>query len=97
MFVRLRLFPPLSDAAGATELTLAVEEEPATLKTVVDALSARFGEGMKRHLYDDEGRIIPSWAVFLNHEIIPLNQPNALGTEIAAGDEFAFILNIAGG
>jgi len=95
MIVRLRLFPPLSDAAGATELTLAVEE-PATLKTVVNALSARFGEEMKRHLYDDEGRIILSWTVFLNHEIIPLNQPNALATEIVAGDELAFILNIAG-
>jgi molybdopterin converting factor small subunit len=96
MIIRLKLFSPLSDAAGATELTLAVEE-PATLKAVVDALSVRFGEEMKRHLYDDENRIIPSWAVFLNHEIIPLNRPNALSTEIAAGDELSFILNIAGG
>jgi molybdopterin converting factor small subunit len=96
MVIRLKLFSPLSDAAGATELSFAVEE-PATLKTVVEALAVRFGEGMKRHLYDDEGRIIPSWAVFLNHEIIPLNKPNALSTEIAAGDELAFILNIAGG
>jgi len=96
MIVRLKLFSPLSDAAGATELTLAVEE-PATLKTVVETLVARFGEEMKRHLYDIEGRIIPSWAVFLNHQIIPLNKPNALNTEIAAGDELSFILNIAGG
>ncbi len=96
MFVRLKLFPPLSDAAGSTELALAVEE-PATLETVVEALVVRFGGVMKRHLYDDEGKIIPSWAVFLNHEIIPLNKPNALSTEIAAGDELSFILNIAGG
>jgi molybdopterin converting factor small subunit len=52
---------------------------------------------MKRHFYDLDGRIIPSWAVFLNHEIIPLNKANALNTEIAAGDELSFILNIAGG
>ncbi len=96
MIVRLKLFSPLSDAAGASELTLALEE-PATLKTVIETLAARFGEKMKRHLYDLEDRVIPSWAVFLNHEIIPLNQPNALSTEIAAGDELSFILNIAGG
>ena len=96
MVIRLKLFSPLSDAAGASELTLAIEE-PATLKTVVDTLIIRFGEGMKRHLYDLDGRIIPSWAVFLNHEIIPLNKPDALRAEIAAGDELSFILNIAGG
>ena len=96
MMIRLKLFSPLSDAAGASELTLALNE-PATLKTVVDTLIARFGEGMKRHLYDLEDRIIPSWAVFLNHEVIPLNQPDALDTEIVAGDELSFILNIAGG
>jgi molybdopterin converting factor small subunit len=96
MIVRLKLYSPLSDAAGTTELILAIEE-PATLKTVVEALVARFGAEMKRHLYDTDGRIIPSWAVFLNNDIIPLNKPNALDTEIAAGDELSFILNIAGG
>jgi molybdopterin converting factor small subunit len=96
MVIRLTLFSPLSDAAGASELTLALEE-PATLQTVIETLIHRFGEGMKRHFYDLEGRIIPSWAVFLNHEIIPLNKPGALHTKIAAGDECSFILNIAGG
>ena len=96
MIIRLKLFSPLSDAAGADELTLALEE-PATLNTVVDTLIARFGETMKRHFYDLEERIIPSWAVFLNQEIIPLNKPDALNTEISAGDELSFILNIAGG
>jgi len=96
MIVRLKLFPPLSDTARATELPLAVEE-PAVLKTVVEALVARFGAEMQRHLYDTEGRIIPAWAVFLNHQIIPLNKPDALNTEILSGDELSFILNIAGG
>lgn len=96
MIVRLKLYSPLSDAARASELTLALQE-PATLQTVVDTLTVRFGERMKRHLYDLDGRIIPSWAVFLNHEIIPLNRPRALETEIAAGDELSFLLNIAGG
>lgn len=96
MIVRLKLYSPLSDAAGTTELILAIEE-PANLNTVVEALVARFGAEMKRHLYDIEDRIIPSWAVFLNNDIIPLNKPNALDTEIAAGDELSFILNIAGG
>ena len=96
MIVRLKLFSPLSEAAGAGELTLALSE-PATLKSVIETLVARFGEGMKRHLYDVDGRVIPSWAVFLNNEVIPLNRPDALKTEIVAGDELAFILNIAGG
>ena len=96
MIVRLKLFSPLSDAAGASELRLALEE-PATLQTVIETLVFRFGEKMRRHLYDLDNRIIPSWAIFLNHEIIPLNRPDALRTKIAAGDELSFILNIAGG
>ena len=96
MIVRLKLFPPLSDAAGTSELALAVEEGN-TLKSVVEALVARFGNTMKRHFYDTEGRIIPSWAAFLNQAIIPFNQPGALDAQIESGDEISFILNIAGG
>ncbi|MBI5967976.1 MAG: hypothetical protein HY882_08990 [Deltaproteobacteria bacterium] len=44
-----------------------------------------------------EGKIIPSWAVFLNKKIIPLNQPQALEVPVGPEDEISFILNIAGG
>ena len=42
MDIRLKLFPPLSDAAGASEFNLTLNDQ-ATLKTVVDALVTRFG------------------------------------------------------
>ena len=71
MEIRLKLFPPLSDAAGASELNLTLSDK-ATLKTVVDALVTRFGNRMKQHLFDRSGRIIPSWAVFLNQKICVL-------------------------
>jgi hypothetical protein len=96
MEIRLKLFPPLSDTAGTSELNLTVGDQ-ATLMTVVEGLVNRFGEGMKKHLFDTEGRIIPSWAAFLNQKIIPLNQPKALEVPVHPQDEVTFILNIAGG
>ena len=96
MEIRLKLFPPLSDAAGASEFDLTLSDQ-ATLKTVVDALVMRFGNRMKQHLFDRSGRIIPSWAVFLNQKIFPLNQPRALEVPVHPRDEVSFILNIAGG
>ena len=96
MNVRLKLYPPLSDAAGSAEIFLEVKEK-ATLGDLVDFLAGRFGAGMKRHLFDTEGRIIPSWAVFLNKKIVSFNQPGALNVPVKEKDEVSFILNIAGG
>jgi len=96
MEIRLKLFPPLSDAAGTSEFNLTLSD-PATLKSVVDALVLRFGNRMKQHLFDRSGRIIPSWTVFLNQGIFPLNQPGALEVPVHPRDEVSFILNIAGG
>ena len=96
MEVRLKLFPPLSDSAGSSELKLVLEDR-ATLRTLVETLVARYGSPMKQHLFDTEGRIIPSWAVFLNQRVVPLNQPGALETPVHPQDEVSFILNIAGG
>lgn len=77
-------------------MSLTVEEQ-ATLVNVVEGLVHRFGQTMREHLFDSEGRIIPSWAVFLNQKIIPLNQPRALETPVHPRDQIAFILNVAGG
>lgn len=96
MDIRLKLFPPLSDAANASEVTLDIKDG-ATIGSVLEALVARFGNGVMRHLFDTEGRIIPSWAVFLNKKIVPLNQPHALEVPVGPEDEVSFILNIAGG
>jgi molybdopterin converting factor small subunit len=96
MQIRLRLFPPLSDAAGTSELDFSLGE-PATLRSVVDGLVHRFGPKMQRCLFDTEGRMIPSWAIFLNQIIVPLNRPRALDTPVHPRDEVSFILNVAGG
>jgi len=96
METRLKLFSPLSEAAGVSELTLTLQGG-ATVQTVVGVLVDRFGDEMKKHLFDTEGRIIPSWAVFLNQRVIMLNQPGALETPVFPQDEITFILNIAGG
>jgi len=94
--LRLKLYPPLSDAAGAVEIILEVKEK-ARLGDVVEALAARYGNGMRRHLFDTEGRIVPSWAVFLNQKVVPFNQPGSLNVPVKETDEVSFILNIAGG
>ncbi len=96
MAIRLKLFPPLSDTAGASEVDLSLEE-PANIGSVIKALVSRFGPTMERHLFDRAGRIIPSWAVFLNRKVYPLNQPQSLEAPVREGDEISFILNIAGG
>jgi molybdopterin converting factor small subunit len=96
MKTRPKLFSPLSEAAGVAELTLTLQDG-ATLKSVVEVLVDRFGDEMRQHLFDTEGRLIPSWAVFLNQRVIMLNQPGALETPVFPQDEITFILNIAGG
>ena len=96
MNVRLNLYPPLSDTAGSAEIILEVKEE-AMIGDVVQALAARFGDAMRRHLFDTEGRIIPSWTAFLKQRIVPFNQPGAMKIPIKEKDEISIILNIAGG
>ena len=96
MTIRLKLFPPLSDTAGVSEMDLTLGD-PADIRSVVDALVSRFGPAMERHLFDRSGKVIPSWAVFLNRKIYPLNQPDSLSARVHAGDDVSFILNIAGG
>jgi molybdopterin converting factor small subunit len=96
MEIRLKLFPPLSDTAGVSEMDLSLGDQ-ATIQSVVDALVSRFGPAMEQHLFDRSGRIIPSWAVFLNRKIYSLNQPQSLEVSVHPRDEVSFILNIAGG
>ncbi|HSR10857.1 MAG TPA: MoaD/ThiS family protein [Thermodesulfobacteriota bacterium] len=96
MRINLKLFPPLSDTARTAELPVELEDA-ATLGTIIDHLVNRYGPGMKQHFFDDRGRIIPSWAFFVNRKIVPFNQPGALAVAVAAGDEVSIILNIAGG
>lgn len=90
------MFPPLSLTAGLREFTMEMPAN-ATLEEVIENLIARFGEKFRLHLYDERGKIIPSWSVFRNKDMIQLNKPSALSTKIEDGDTLGFILNIAGG
>jgi molybdopterin converting factor small subunit len=94
--LQVRLFPPLNNTAGRSLVRLAVPDG-GTIQQVIDELIDQFGPDFRRHLYDDQERIIPAWSVFVEGRPVQLNRPENLSTPIQAGDEVAFILNIAGG
>lgn len=68
-----------------------------TIQQVIDVLVAEFGPQFRRHLYDDQDRIVPAWSVFVNGQPIQLNRSQNLSTPVQDGDELMFLLNIAGG
>ena len=92
----MRLYPPLNDTARQALVHLSLQE-PVTVRTVIDALIERFGPAFRHNLYDDQGRIIPAWCVFVGEHPVQLNSQDGLSTPIQAGDEIAFLLNLAGG
>lgn len=96
MKLRVKLFPPLNNTAGQSQVTVELNGE-ATIQHVIDALVAEFGSQFRQHLYDDRGQIVPAWSVFVNHRPVQLNRQENLNTPVQDGDELAFILNIAGG
>jgi molybdopterin converting factor small subunit len=96
MDVLVKLFPPLNNTAGRSRVTVPLEDE-GTVQAVIDALVAQFGARFRQHLYDDQGRIVPAWTVFVRGEPIQLNRKEHLLTPVQDGDELTFILNIAGG
>ena len=95
MTVTVRLYPPLNDAAGREQITLAVAGQ-ATIGSILERLAAQLGPDFRRYLYDDE-HIIPAWCVFVNGQPVQLNRPASLETGVSDGDELAILLNVAGG
>jgi len=96
MKLKVKLFPPLNNTAGRSQVTVELDGE-GTIQQVIDALVAQFGPEFRRHLYDDQDRVVPAWSVFVNHRPVQLNRQENLNTPVEDGDELAFILNIAGG
>ncbi len=96
MELEVQLYPPLNNTAGQSRVQLSLNA-PATIQSVIEALVARFGPEFRRHLYDDAGRIVPAWSVFVNGRPVQLNRREKLLTAVEDGDELAFLLNIAGG
>jgi molybdopterin converting factor small subunit len=96
MKLHLRLYPPLNTAARRDTLELSLEGE-VTIQRLIDDLVERFGSEFRQHLYDDRGRIVPAWCLFVNERPVHFNRPEALTTPLADGDELGFLLALAGG
>lgn len=94
--LRVELYPPLRDAAGVGSLDIQLEDG-ATVGGLLEALVARFGPEFRRHLFDTEGKIIPSWNVIINKEVVQMNKAEAPLRALSTGDDVAIIMNIAGG
>ncbi len=96
--VEVRLLPPLSNTAGRQRVKLTLQAG-ATLEAVVDALLERFDDPEFRlHLYDIEGRLIPSWRAFVNGQPTErLGTRKGRTTLVSDGDEITFLLSLAGG
>jgi len=96
--VEVHLLPPLSNTAGRERVKLKLQKG-ATVQEVIDGLIEQFDDPEFRlHLYDTEGRLIPSWRAFING--LPsanLGRPEDLATPLADGDEITFLLALAGG
>lgn len=65
MNVRVRLYPPLNNAAGQSQVEFALDAD-ATIQVLIDRLVERFGDEVHRFLFDNQGRIIPAWCAFIN-------------------------------
>lgn len=77
------------------ELTL---DAGATLQVLIDKLVERFGIKVHRCLFDDRGRIITAWCVFINKRPpVHFNRPEAMRTPLADSDEVSILLALAGG
>jgi molybdopterin converting factor small subunit len=96
MQVQVKLFPPLNTTAGRSEVKVALSGQ-STIQVVIDELVEQFGPFFRQHLYDDQGRIVPAWSVFVNGQPVQLNRPENLETPVTGGDELILVLNIAGG
>ncbi|MGQ9599434.1 MAG: MoaD/ThiS family protein [Anaerolineae bacterium] len=96
MRLKVQLFPPLNQTAGRSQVTVELNDS-GTIQRVIDALVAEFGPQFRRHLYDDQDRIVPAWSVFVNGQPVQLNRSQNLSIPVQDGDELMFLLNIAGG
>ncbi len=72
----------------------AVEMDGATIGELLANLTSRY-EGLKPHLYNDQGKLRSFVNVYLNDDDIRYLQKDA--TPVAAGDTLSIVPSIAGG
>lgn len=66
-----------------------------TPMSLVEALLERYGEGVRRYLLDEEGRLRSNIAVAVNGERVPRDQLEK--TQLREGDEVVIIPPVSGG
>lgn len=82
---------PLRQYAGKND---SVEVTGATVGEALGSLTTQFGD-LKRHLYNDEGKLRSFVNVYLNDEDIRYLKKDA--TAVTAGDVISIVPSIAGG
>jgi len=91
MAVKVSIPSPLQQYTDSKDT---IDLEVTTVGEALAELSSRY-EGLRRHLYTDEGKLRTFVNVYLNDEDIRFLQREA--TPLKAGDELAIVPTIAGG
>lgn len=97
MAIQVKFYPPLNTAAGRCRIEISTEGL-ATVQDLINRLLEQYGQEVRHILFDNKGRIIPAWCVFINNrQPVHFNRPEALETVVADGDTVVFLLALAGG
>jgi MoaD family protein len=91
MAVKVMIPTPLRQYAGRQE---SVEVQAATVADALSALTSQFGD-LKKHLFNEEGRLRSFVNVYVNDEDIRYLQKDK--TSVKAGDTISIVPSIAGG
>ena len=91
MAVKVIIPTPLRQYAGKQE---SVDVQAATVADALSALTSQFGD-LKKHLFNEEGRLRSFVNVYVNDEDIRYLQKDK--TSVKAGDTISIVPSIAGG
>ena len=91
MATKIHIPTPLRPFTGKQDV---VEVDGATVGELLGQLTAKH-EGLKKHLYNDEGKLRSFVNIYLNDEDIRFLEKDK--TAVAAGDTISIVPSIAGG
>ncbi len=87
--------PALSQALGNREIELDMPGGTVTVQSIIDHLVQKFGQPIRKALYDQQGTLDSTVQIALNgKKFIPHNR---LDTPLTGGDTLTFMLLMAGG
>ncbi|MEM7234535.1 MAG: MoaD/ThiS family protein [Planctomycetota bacterium] len=92
MNIRVKYWGQIKQAAGVADDDVDVDA-PCTIRSVLDAVVAKRGDDVAKHLLDDSGSIRPSLLVVVDEEQIPPNSEK----ELEEGTTITLLPPIAGG